>query len=74
MLMVCGGGCVVNCSRSLLGLFVGACFLGGEGVLDRGFLEVYLVGCRGDVGGWLDVWVVLSWQQEGHKPPCCLDD
>ena len=55
---------MVHCSRSLLGLFVGACFLGGEGVLDRGYVEVYFVGCRGDVRGWLDVWVVLSCLQE----------
>ena len=46
---------MVNCSHSLLGLFVGACFLGGEGFFDRGFVAVYLVGCRGDVRGWLDV-------------------
>ena len=46
---------MVNCSRSLLGLFVGVCFLGGEGFLDRGFVAVYLVAYRGDVNGWLDV-------------------
>ena len=51
----------MNCRRKLLSLYVGACFLGGEGVLDRGFVAVYLVSCRGDVRGWLDVWVVLSW-------------
>ena len=22
--------------------------------------------------GWLDVWIVLSWLQEGYKPPCRL--
>ena len=46
---------MVNCSRSLLGLFVGVSFLGGEVVLDRIFVAVYLVGCRGDVRGRLDV-------------------
>ena len=46
---------MVHCSHSLLGLFVGACFLGGEGVLDRRFVAVYFVGCGGDVRGWLDV-------------------
>ena len=61
---------MINCSRSLLGLFVGACFLSGERVLDRGFVEVYLVGCRGDVRGWLDVWVVLSCLPEGCIHPC----
>ena len=38
-----------------LGLFVGACFLGGEGVLDRGFVAVSFIDCRGDARGWLDV-------------------
>ena len=56
----------------MIGLFVGACFLGGEGVLDRGFVEVYFVGSRGDVKGWLDVLVVLSCLQEEYKPPCRL--
>ena len=65
---------MVHCSCSLLDVFVGACFLGGEGVLDTGFVEVYLVGCRGDVRGWLDIWVVLPWQQKGYKPPCRLAD
>ena len=57
---------MVHCSRSLLGLFVSAIFLGEEGVLDRGFVAVYLVGCRGDVRGWLDVWLFPSWLQEGY--------
>ena len=63
---------MVHCSRSLVGLFVEACFLGGESVLDRGFVEVYFVGCRGDVKGWLDVWVVLSCLQEGYRHSCRL--
>ena len=63
---------MVHCSGSLLGLFVGAWFLGGEGVLDRRFVGVDLVGCRGDMRGWLGVLVVLSWLQEGYKTHCCL--
>ena len=61
-----------HCSRDFLVVFVGAWFPGGEGVLDMGFVEVYLVGCREDVRGWHADWFVLSWLQEGYKPPCRL--
>ena len=66
------GTCVVNCRCNLLSFCVGAGFIAGGGVLERGFVEICLVGHRGKVRSWLDVWGVLCWLKERYESPCCL--
>ena len=63
---------MVNCRRKLLSFYVGACFFVGGGVLERGFVAICLVGHRGRVRSWLDVWCVLCWLKERYETPCCL--
>ena len=46
-------------------------FVGG-GVLERGFVAICLVGHRGRVQSWLDVWSVLCWLKGRYEPSHCL--
>ena len=59
---------MVNCRRKLLRFYVSFVVVVGV-VLEKGFVAICLVGHRGRVRSWLDVWGVLCWLKERYEPP-----